>query len=54
MNNNTVNKNPIIQPVKREEKKTEQTTTSTTEKVRLNIRQIHLAMHHYQEGGLAM
>lgn len=32
VNNNTVNKNPIIQPVKREEKKTEQTTTSTTEK----------------------
>lgn len=32
VNNNTVNKDPIIQPVKREEKKTEQTTTSTTEK----------------------
>ena len=32
VDNNTINKNPIVQPVKREEKKTEQTTTSTTEK----------------------
>lgn len=32
VDNNTINKNPIIQPVKREEKKTEQTTISTTEK----------------------
>lgn len=32
VNNNTVNKDPIIQPVKREEKKRRQTTTSTTEK----------------------
>lgn len=32
VNNNTINKNPVIQPIKREEKKTEQTTTSTTEK----------------------
>lgn len=32
VDNNTINKNPIIQPVKREEKKAEQTTTSTTEK----------------------
>lgn len=32
VDNNTINKNPIIQPVKREEKKAEQTTTSITEK----------------------
>lgn len=32
VDNNIINKNPIVQPVKREEKKTEQTTTSTTEK----------------------
>ena len=32
VNNNTINKNPVIQPIKREEKKTEQTTTSATEK----------------------
>ena len=32
VDNNTINKNPIVQPVKREEKKTEQTITSTTEK----------------------
>lgn len=32
VNNNTINKNPVIQPIKREEKKTGQTTTSATEK----------------------